>query len=125
MFVVRLKTTTPSTSDRFDQTTRHRLAFDFDPNAPTPERWIQFLGELWDDPACHDLLHEWGGYSCLTLDTSHQKFLMLLGSPRGGKGTITSILTAMTGGNVARGTGASKREAQEAAATKLLELVTK
>jgi len=29
------------------------------------------------------------------------------------------------GGNVARGTGASKREAQEAAAAKLLELVTK
>lgn len=80
---------------------RHRLAFDFDPNAPTPQRWTQFLNELWDDPACHDLVHEWGGYACFTRDTSLQKMLMLLGKPRGGKGTLNWLWGQMVGGNFA------------------------
>lgn len=78
---------------------RHRLAFDFDPNAPPPQRWLRFLRELWEDEDCHDLLHEWGGLACLTLDTSHQKMMMMHGKTRSGKGTIISIFAAMTGGN--------------------------
>ncbi len=76
----------------------HVLAFAYDPNAPEPTRWNQFLSELWTDPACHDLLHEWGGY-CMTRDTSLQKYMTLLGVPRGGKGTITRVLRKMVGEN--------------------------
>ncbi len=78
----------------------YRLAFDFSPNAPAPARWNQFLSELWDDPKCHDLLHEWGGY-CLSRDTALQKLMMFLGVTRGGKGTVSWVLTEMVGGNVA------------------------
>jgi P4 family phage/plasmid primase-like protien len=77
---------------------RHILAFAYDPKAPEPSRWRQFLRELWDDTACHDLLHEWGGY-CMTRDTSLQKYLTLLGVPRAGKGTICWMLGQMVGGN--------------------------
>jgi putative DNA primase/helicase len=76
----------------------HILSFAYDPEAPKPERWTKFLAELWDDPACHNLLHEWGGY-CMTRDTSLQKYLTMLGVPRGGKGTINWTLGQMVGGN--------------------------
>jgi putative DNA primase/helicase len=76
----------------------HILGFAYDVKAPEPARWKQFLSELWDDPACHDLLHEWGGY-CMTRDTSLQKYLTMLGVPRGGKGTINYVLGQMVGGN--------------------------
>lgn len=79
---------------------RHKLAFNFDQKAPMPTRWNQFLVELWDDPACHDLLHEWGGY-CMTRDTHLQKMMLLLGKTRGGKGTICWLLGQMVGGNFA------------------------
>ena len=76
----------------------HILAFQYDPHAPEPTRWKQFLAELWEDAACHDLLHEWGGY-CMTRDTSLQKYLTMLGVPRGGKGTANWVLGQMVGGN--------------------------
>jgi len=76
----------------------HILGFAYDPKAPEPTRWKQFLSEVWEDIACHDLLHEWGGY-CMTRDTSLQKYLTMLGVPRGGKGTINWMLGQMVGGN--------------------------
>jgi putative DNA primase/helicase len=76
----------------------HDLSFAYDAKAPKPERWLQFLQELWDDTACHDLLHEWGGY-CMTRDTSLQKYLTMLGVPRAGKGTINWMFGQMVGGN--------------------------
>lgn len=78
----------------------HMLAFDFWPQAPEPTRWLQFLNELWDDPTCHDLLHEWMGY-CMTTYAHFQKMMMMLGKPRAGKGTIWWVMEQMVGGSVA------------------------
>lgn len=66
-------------------------------NPMKPERWNQFLDDLWgDDQASKDLLHEFMGLT-FSLDTSFQKILLLLGPPRAGKGTIARILTAIHG----------------------------
>ena len=68
-----------------------------DVNAPKPERWHQFLNELWgDDKKSKRLLHEFMGL-CLTLDTSFQKMLLIVGPKRSGKGTIFRIMTAILG----------------------------
>lgn len=77
---------------------RHKLGFNYDPSAPEPKRWLQFLDEVWEDKDCHDLLHEWGGY-CMTRETHLQKMMMLVGASRGGKGTIRNIFCRMVGGN--------------------------
>jgi putative DNA primase/helicase len=75
----------------------NRLDFDFDPAAPAPERWLQFLEEVWpDDLDSRQLLQQFFGYA-LTNDVSHQKFLMLLGATRGGKGVITRLLNDLVG----------------------------
>ena len=59
---------------------------------PEPERWKQFQHELWgEDQASKDLLHEFMGLT-LTLDTSFQKILLIVGDVRTGKGTILRIL---------------------------------
>ena len=66
-------------------------------DAPKPERWHQFLDELWeDDKESKRLLHEFMGL-CLTLDTSFQKILLIVGPRRGGKGTIFRIMGAVLG----------------------------
>lgn len=73
------------------------MDFAFDPTAPVPVVWLEFLERLWpDDPGSIHELQKWCGY-CLTADTSLQKILMLIGPPRSGKGTIARILTALLG----------------------------
>ena len=73
------------------------MDFAFDPRAPVPAVWLEFLDRLWpDDPGSIRELQKWCGY-CLTADTSLQKILMLIGPPRSGKGTIARILTALLG----------------------------
>ncbi len=75
----------------------HSMSFAFDPNAPQPEAWLTFLGELWpDDPESIRELMKWFG-SCLTADTSQQKILMLIGPPRSGKGTIARVVRFLVG----------------------------
>lgn len=70
--------------------------YDFDPNA-TCTLWINFLDELFiDDPMKITLLQEWFGYNLIP-DNSHEKFMMLLGPTRAGKGTILDILTYILG----------------------------
>ena len=72
--------------------------FDFDPTATCPG-WLHFLGELWpeaEDQDSIEALQEWFGYF-LTTDTRQHKILMLIGPPRGGKGTIGRALTALLG----------------------------
>ena len=65
--------------------------------ALTPKRWLQFLDELWgNDQASKDLLHEFMGLT-LTLDTSFQKMLLIIGPKRSGKGTIFRTLEAIHG----------------------------
>lgn len=78
----------------------------FDPTATCPE-WEKFQVSIFtDDDGVTDwesirLLQMWVGY-LLTLDTSQQKILLLLGPRRSGKGTIARTVTALLGdGNVA------------------------
>lgn len=76
---------------------QNKLEFDFEPNAAAPTRWLQLLDEIWpDDPDSQKLLQEYFGY-CLTPDASLQKFLALIGASRGGKGTITNVLSTLIG----------------------------
>ncbi len=77
--------------------TRNALPFEFDPAAPEPERWLQFLDEVW--PGKNDeigTLQEIFGY-LLVPDTSLQKIFMLVGPARSGKGTIARVLTHLVG----------------------------
>ena len=73
------------------------LGYAFDGRAPAPERWLEFLGQLWpEDPDAILCVQEWFGY-LLTLDTSFQKILLLVGPRRSGKGTLTRILIRLVG----------------------------
>ncbi len=74
----------------------NNVSYDFDPSAECP-KFLAFLESLWDDN--DDLkmqLQEFFGY-CLVSDVNLQKFAALVGKPRGGKGTITTILSQMIG----------------------------
>ena len=86
----------------------YALPFDFTPDAPPPERWLEFLYELWpDDASAIDTLQEMFGY-VLAGDTRQQKMFLLVGPRRGGKGTIGRVLTGLLGAhNVAAPTMAS------------------
>ncbi len=77
--------------------THNALDFDFDPHAPTPELWLEFLEKLWgQDAEAIGLLQEWIGYT-LTADTSQQKILLVVGPRRGGKGTIAWVKGRLVG----------------------------
>jgi putative DNA primase/helicase len=69
----------------------------YDPDAPEPKRWHQFLSELWpDDPEARQTLVEIFGY-LLTYSTDQQKIFLLVGPRRSGKGTIARLLSALLG----------------------------
>jgi hypothetical protein len=58
------------------------LDFKFDPKAPEPKQFLEFLAQIW--PGDHEAistLQEWFGYF-LTCDTSQQKALLIVGPPR-------------------------------------------
>ena len=72
------------------------LPYDFDPTATCP-KWEAFLQEIFE--GCEDqieVLQEWFGY-CSCWDTSLQKFLMLVGQPRAGKGILGEVLRQLVG----------------------------
>ncbi len=74
--------------------------FDFEQRSAVakPERWLEFLREVFDcDEEQIATPQQWFGY-CLTADTSRQKMPAIIGPKRSGKGTIARILTAMPGG---------------------------
>lgn len=74
------------------------LAVAYSPKAKPAEAWLRFLDQLWpDDAQSQQLLQEWFGLS-LVPDTSYQKFLLIIGAPRSGKGTICRTLHALHGG---------------------------
>jgi putative DNA primase/helicase len=76
--------------------TVNALSYDYQPNATCPH-WERFLSELWgDDIESIQTLQEWFGYLLLP-DTRQQKFLMLVGPARSGKGTIARVVRAMLG----------------------------
>lgn len=69
----------------------------FDPYAPRPALWLQFLDQLWPgDPEAIATLQMWFGY-LLTPDTRLQKILLMVGPKRSGKGTIARILRELLG----------------------------
>lgn len=71
--------------------------FAYDPHAPAPTHWLQFLAEVWpDDPEAIATLQELFGY-LLTPDTRQQKIFMIVGPKRSGKGTIARVLAEMLG----------------------------
>jgi putative DNA primase/helicase len=73
------------------------VGYPYDPAAPKPEAWLQFLASLWpDDQTSIDTLQELFGL-LLTADTSQQKAFLLVGPPRSGKGTILRVLIRMLG----------------------------
>jgi putative DNA primase/helicase len=75
------------------------LPFDYDPAAPSPETWIEFLTGTWpgDDGAdCALLLGEWFGY-CVSRDMRMDRMMWMIGPTRSGKGVISRILTALLG----------------------------
>ncbi len=88
--------------------THHALPFDFDPRAPAPRLWLEFLAQLWpDDPSAIAALQEMIGY-VVGGDTRQQKMFLLVGPRRAGKGTIGRVLTGLLGAhNVAAPTMAS------------------
>jgi putative DNA primase/helicase len=76
--------------------TLNALDYDYRTDATCPQ-WERFLNELWcDDAESIRTLQEWFGYLLLP-DTSHQKFLMMIGPTRSGKGTIARIVRMMLG----------------------------
>ena len=86
---------------------------------------IETMGGVLDDIAhasmksAKQLLQEWAQGEKLPLPVYR---MLEVSGPEHHRGFEVEV---EVGGNVARGTGTSKREAQEAAAAKLLELVTK
>lgn len=76
--------------------TLNALPFEHDETATCPT-WLQFLTSLWpEDRESIDTLQEVMGY-LLTADTSQHKVFVLQGPPRGGKGLIARIITALVG----------------------------
>ena len=83
----------PHTPDFF---TFNSLKYDYDESAQCPN-WLKFLDSIWQNDEMLKLqLQEWMGY-CLSNDTSLQKFAILMGKSRGGKGVIGDIIRHMVG----------------------------
>jgi ribonuclease-3 len=86
---------------------------------------LETMGQVLDDiehapmKSAKQLLQEWAQGEKLPLPDYR---MLEVSGPEHHRGFEVEVAL---GGNVARGTGTSKREAQEAAAAKLLELVTK
>jgi putative DNA primase/helicase len=89
------------TSDCFMQLTpklfyKHQVDFDFNPDGPLPNEWLKFLDSLDQGDDWRLLLQQIMGY-CLWRDYNLQKFFMLVGPTRCGKGTITTVMENLVG----------------------------
>ena len=83
------------------------LTFDYDPKAPKPKRWLQFVKEVMPgDPTAQKVLQEFLGY-ILSGRTDLHKALMLLGPKRCGKGTIDRLIRDLVGADAHTGMSAS------------------
>jgi putative DNA primase/helicase len=84
------------------------VPFGYDPDALDPERWEQFLEDLWgDDHASKETLGEWFGY-VISGRLDQHKILLFIGPTRAGKGVTCRTLGKLVGmDNVAGPTLAS------------------
>ena len=84
----------PATSAFF---TRTAIPLHYDPNAPAPARWTQFVHEITGgDLALAQLLQEMFGY-LISDDTSQQRIFFMIGEPGTGKGTVLRMLEHIVG----------------------------
>ena len=80
---------------------RSRLPVAYDPNAPKPECWLKFLGELLY-PEDIPTLQEFIGY-CLIPSNKGQRMMVIKGSGGEGKSQIGAVLSALFGCNMKDG----------------------
>ena len=73
----------------------NRLTVPYDPNAPVPKRWLQFLSELLV-PEDIPTLQEFLGY-CLLPTTKGQKMLLMIGKGGEGKSRIGLVMRSLLG----------------------------
>ena len=73
----------------------NRLTVAYNPDAPTPKKWLQFLSELLQ-PEDIPTLQEFLGY-CLLPTTKGQKMLMLIGKGGEGKSRIGLVIRSLLG----------------------------
>jgi putative DNA primase/helicase len=77
--------------------TFNALDFDYDPNAPQPREWLNFLHSVWpDDQESIATLQEIFGYF-VSGETRQQKAFLIVGPKRSGKGTIGRVLNGLLG----------------------------
>ena len=74
---------------------KERLTVTYNPDAPTPKKWLQFLSELLQ-PEDIPTLQEFLGY-CLLPTTKGQKMLMLIGKGGEGKSRIGLVMRSLLG----------------------------
>jgi len=79
------------------------LPIAYDPAAPEPKRFLQFLEDLWPadkdgkwDQEAERTLGEIMGY-LLSSDTKQHKIFLIVGPPRAGKGTIVFLIEHLLG----------------------------
>lgn len=80
--------------------TRNALAFNYDPHAPTPERWLKFLADTWPGEAeAAEFIPALQRYMGMLLvnDTSAQSIGLLKGPSGCGKGVLLRLLTQLVG----------------------------
>ena len=80
---------------------RNRLPVAYNPDAPTPEKWLEFMDQLLN-PADIMTLQEFMGY-CFIPSTKGQKMLLLTGRGGEGKSRIGIVLRALLGSNMKSG----------------------
>ena len=73
----------------------NRLTVSYNPDAPVPKRWLQFLSELLQEDDI-PTLQEFLGY-CLLPTTKGQKMLMLIGKGGEGKSRIGLVMRSLLG----------------------------
>ncbi len=74
-----------------------QAAFAFTPTTDRPNEWHRFLESLEQSEEWYTLLQQIMGY-CLLPSYDLQKYFMIVGPPRCGKGTITRVLENLVGG---------------------------
>ena len=79
----------------------HRLPVDYNPDAPEPERWLKFLGELLYEEDL-ETFQQFMGY-CLLPVTYGQKMMIITGRGGEGKSRIGVVMKALLGENMNQG----------------------